>query len=129
MSQQASATEPPADAKPGAPEDVVAGLMTRARAAMGAFEGADQARVDEAVRALAWALYKPENARALAEMAVADTGLGNVPDKIVKNQRKTFGCLRDLLRARSVGIVEEAQRTIRERLFFLQVSWQPRQSR
>ncbi|MEE8499744.1 MAG: aldehyde dehydrogenase family protein, partial [Kiloniellales bacterium] len=30
-----------------------------------------------------------------------------VPDKIVKNQRKTFGCLRDLLRARSVGIVEE----------------------
>ena len=102
MSQQAIATD-----APEAPETVVAGLVTRARAAMKAFENADQTRVDEAVRALAWALYKPENARALAEQAVADTGLGNVPDKIVKNQRKTFGCLRDLLRARSVGIIEE----------------------
>ena len=102
MSRQAIA-----DAPPEAPEAVVADLMARARAAMGTFGNADQARVDEAVRALAWALYKPENARALAEMAVADTGLGNVPDKVVKNQRKTFGALRDLLRARSVGIIEE----------------------
>ncbi len=59
------------------------------------------------MRALAWALYKPEHARALAEMAVADTGLGNAADKVVKNQRKTFGTLRDLLRARSVGVIEE----------------------
>src|SRR5690606_40387746 len=35
-----------------------------------------------------------------------DTGLGNVPDKIIKKQRKTFGTLRDLLRARSVGEIE-----------------------
>jgi len=58
------------------------------------------------VRALAWSLYKPEHARELAELAVADTGLGNVPDKIVKKQRKTFGTLRDLLRAKSVGEIE-----------------------
>ncbi len=64
MSQQAIATEPPADASPGAPEAVVAGVMRRARAAMRAFGNADQARVDEAVRARAWALYKPEDARA-----------------------------------------------------------------
>ena len=43
----------------------------------------------------------------MAELAVADTHLGNVADKIVKNQRKTFGTLRDLLRAKSVGIIEE----------------------
>ena len=111
MSQQAIASDAPVAAKAApektASEVAVIGLVERGRAAMRAFENADQARVDEAVRALAWTLYKPENARALAEMAVADTGLGNVPDKIVKNQRKTFGCLRDLLRARSVGIVEE----------------------
>ena len=116
MSQQAIASDAPNAAKAApenaapekaAPEAAVIGLVERGRAAMRAFENADQARVDEAVRALAWALYKPENARALAEMAVADTGLGNVPDKFVKNQRKTFGCLRDLLRARSVGIIEE----------------------
>ncbi|HEX8827414.1 MAG TPA: aldehyde dehydrogenase family protein, partial [Xanthobacteraceae bacterium] len=51
--------------------------------------------------------YRPEHARTLAELAVADTHLGNVADKIVKNQRKTFGTLRDLLRAKSVGIIEE----------------------
>ncbi len=36
-----------------------------------------------------------------------DTGLGNVADKIIKNQRKTFGTLRDLLRVKTVGVIEE----------------------
>jgi sulfoacetaldehyde dehydrogenase len=49
------------------------------------------------VTALAWAIYEPGRARELAELAVADTGIGNVADKVVKNQRKTFGALRDLL--------------------------------
>jgi sulfoacetaldehyde dehydrogenase len=82
-------------------------VMRRARAAFAGFRDVTQERADEAVRALAWAIYKPEHARKLAELAVADTHLGNVADKIVKNQRKTFGTLRDLLRAKSVGIIEE----------------------
>jgi sulfoacetaldehyde dehydrogenase len=86
--------------------DGVAQLIERARAAMRAFSGADQARVDEAVTAVAWSLYKPENALRLAEQSVADTGIGNVADKVIKNQRKTFGTLRDLLRVRSVGVIE-----------------------
>ncbi|MDX1576569.1 MAG: aldehyde dehydrogenase family protein, partial [Kiloniellales bacterium] len=57
--------------------------------------------------ALAWSLYRPDRARELAELAVADTGLGNVADKVTKNTRKTFGTLRDLLRAKSVGVIEE----------------------
>ncbi len=81
-------------------------LVARARAAMRAFVDADQRRVDEAVTALAWSVYKPEHAKELAELAVRDTGMGNVPDKITKNQRKTFGTLRDLLRARTVGVIE-----------------------
>jgi sulfoacetaldehyde dehydrogenase len=87
--------------------DAVAEVIRRAREAQGAFADASQERADEAVRALAWSLYKPEHAGALADLAVADTGLGNVADKVVKKQRKTFGTLRDLLRARSVGIIEE----------------------
>lgn len=86
--------------------DIAADLMRRARAAQEAFAEADQARTDEAVRAIAWSLYKPEHAKALAELAVKDTGLGNVPDKIIKKQRKTFGTLRDLLRAKTVGEIE-----------------------
>ncbi len=85
----------------------VAGLVAKARAAMTVFAHASQETVDDAVRALAWTIYEPGRAKALAEMAVKDTGLGNVPDKIVKNQRKTFGTLRDLLRARTVGVIAE----------------------
>ena len=89
------------------PTSVVDALVRRARTAMEAFANADQARVDEAVTALAWSLYKPEHAEALAAMAVDDTGLGNAADKVVKNQRKTFGTLRDLMRVKSVGVIEE----------------------
>ena len=85
----------------------VAELVRRARAAMAEFADADQARVDLAVTALAWSLYNPDHAKELAELAVADTKLGNVPDKIIKKQRKTFGTLRDLMRVKSVGIIEE----------------------
>ena len=89
------------------PQTVVAALIARARAAMAAFENTSQERIDEAVTALAWSIYKPENARALAELAVETTGLGNVESKVIKNTRKTFGTLRDLLRTKSTGIIEE----------------------
>jgi sulfoacetaldehyde dehydrogenase len=82
-------------------------LIARARRAQASFATATQERTDEAVRALGWSVYNPAHARELAELAVADTGLGNVADKIIKKQRKTFGTLRDLLRAKSVGIIEE----------------------
>ncbi len=81
-------------------------LVSRGRRAMKEFSRAEQERVDEVVTAIAWSLYQPERARRLAEIAVADTGIGNVHDKITKNQRKTFGTLRDLMRVRTVGIIE-----------------------
>mgnify|MGYP001823396155 CR=1 FL=1 len=89
------------------PKAAVATIVARARAAMDAYENDDQSRVDDAVRALAWSIYKPENARMLAELAVEDTGLGDVESKVIKNTRKTFGTLRDLLRVKSVGVIEE----------------------
>ena len=104
MSQPAEAR---LDAPGRDPVSIVDALVRRGRAAMMEFAGSDQARVDEAVTALAWSLYKPAHAEALAKMAVDDTGLGNAADKVVKNQRKTFGTLRDLMRVKSVGIIEE----------------------
>ena len=103
-------TAVPLDASASEAQATVDRVVRIARAAQAAFADADQGRVDEAVRALAWSLYKPEHARELAELAVADTGLGNVPDKIIKKQRKTFGTLRDLLRAKSVGEIERDER-------------------
>lgn len=88
---------------------VIAGLVARGRAAMAAFADADQDQVNDAVTALAWAIYEPGRARKLAEIAVEDTGLGVIEDKVIKNTRKTKGTLRDLLRpeARTVGIIDE----------------------
>ena len=100
----------PAPEARAAAQALVADLVRRARLAQQSFADADQGRADEAVRALAWSLCKPEHARELAELAVADTGLGNVADKIVKKQRKTFGTLRDLLRVKSVGEIERDDR-------------------
>ena len=85
----------------------VAGLIARARAAQAVIDRWDQARTDELVTAAGWAVVEPSRNRALAERAVRDTGLGNVPDKIAKNRRKTMGLLRDLAGVRSVGIVHE----------------------
>ncbi len=82
-------------------------LVARARRAMEAYDNTNQQALDDAVTALAWSIYKPENARRLAEVAVETTGLGNVESKILKNQRKTFGTLRDLLRVKSTGVIEE----------------------
>ncbi|MET3793725.1 acylating sulfoacetaldehyde dehydrogenase [Aquamicrobium terrae] len=101
-SEDGRSTEGPDETKA-----MVAAVVGRARVAQESFAEASQERTDEAVRALAWSLYKPEHAREVAELAVIDTGLGNVADKITKKQRKTFGTLRDLLRGKSVGIIEE----------------------
>ncbi len=88
-------------------EAEVAALIARARAAQQAIDGYDQARVDELVTAAGWAIVEPSRNRRLAERAVADTGLGNVDDKIAKNRRKTLGLLRDLRGIRSVGIIAD----------------------
>jgi len=81
-------------------------IIHRARDAMRENAGASQARVDELVTAIAWSLYQPDNARRLAALAVESTGLGNAADKVAKNRRKTFGALRDLMRVKTVGVIE-----------------------
>jgi sulfoacetaldehyde dehydrogenase len=86
---------------------IVAGLVARARAAQRIADGYDQARIDELVTAAGWAIMEPARNRELAELAVADTGIGNVADKIAKNHRKTLGLLRDLKGAKSVGVISE----------------------
>lgn len=87
--------------------DEVKALVARARAAQAVVDGYDQARTDELVAAAGWAIMEPGRNRELAELAVADTGIGNVDDKIRKNHRKTLGLLRDLQGAKSVGVIAE----------------------
>jgi sulfoacetaldehyde dehydrogenase len=87
--------------------DTVQALVARARAAQRIADGYDQQRIDELVAAAGWAIIEPARNRVLAELAVADTGIGNVEDKVRKNHRKTLGLLRDLAGAKSVGVIAE----------------------
>ena len=58
---------------------------------------------DLACQAVGWALMQPENNSELSKLAVSETGLGNVNDKIQKNHNKTLGLLRDIKNTKSFG--------------------------
>jgi sulfoacetaldehyde dehydrogenase len=92
-------------------DNIVAALIARARAAQRQIDGYTQAQADTLVAAVGWAIMEPARNRRLAELAVADTGLGNVADKLTKNHRKTLGLLRDLQGAISVGVIAETKDT------------------
>ena len=87
--------------------DAVAALVCRARAAQRAFGESGQRRLDLACLAAARTVMEPARNRRLSEMAVADTDLGVVADKIDKNRRKTLGLLRDIRGQISSGVVAE----------------------
>ena len=83
-------------------------LVARARDAQTAYEAiGSQTLFDRACQAAAWALMQPERNRALAYMAVAETGLGNADDKVRKNHNKTLGLMRDLKGVKSFGHIED----------------------
>lgn len=94
-------------ASPQSENNIISELISKARVAQRDYECYSQQRVDEVVSAAGWAIMQPEHNRTLAEMAVRETGLGNVDDKILKNYRKTLGLLRDLKNTKTVGIIAE----------------------
>jgi sulfoacetaldehyde dehydrogenase len=94
---------------PAAEVDII---LARARSAQVEYEeNGSQQRYDRAAAAAAWAIMEPSRNQHLAELAVQTTGLGNVPDKITKNHRKTLGLMRDLAAAKTFGIIEENEAT------------------
>ncbi|MEM8792670.1 MAG: aldehyde dehydrogenase family protein [Pseudomonadota bacterium] len=87
-------------------------VVARARAAQARFEaGAVQERYDRAAQAAAWAIMEPARNRALAELAVKTTGLGNIADKITKNHRKTLGLMRDIAGVQTCGVLSDNPET------------------
>lgn len=86
----------------------VEAIVARARTAQGTFErDGSQRAYDRAAEAAAWAIMEPGRNRHLAELAVETTGLGNVPDKITKNHRKTLGLMRDIQHAQTYGVISD----------------------
>ena len=81
-------------------------LLTRARSAMTAIDHYDQATVDRLCRALAWATANEETFGRLTRMSVDESGMGSA-DGVPARRMKILGILRDALRTKSVGIIEE----------------------
>lgn len=92
--------------------DTVMAIIDRARTAQAEYEsGGSQARYDRAAQAAAWAIMEPSRNKELAQLAVETTGLGNVPDKIIKNHRKTLGLMRDIADVKTFGVISENAET------------------
>ena len=86
----------------------VESIVARARSAQAHYEAnGSQERYDRAAQAVAWAIMEPTRNRELAELAVSTTGLGNVPDKITKNHRKTLGLMRDIKGVTTFGVISD----------------------
>ncbi len=87
-------------------------VVARSRDAQAKYEAeGSQERYDRAAQAIGWAIMEPGRNRALAELAVETTGLGNVPDKIIKNYRKTLGLLRDIQGVVTCGVIRDDPET------------------
>ena len=78
--------------------------ITRAKDAQAEFEKMSQEQVDLAVKTIGKVVY--DNAEYLAEIAVEETGMGNVPDKIAKNRQKSKMIWSNLRGKKSRGILD-----------------------
>jgi sulfoacetaldehyde dehydrogenase len=81
-------------------------LLTRARAAMAAIDHYDQAVVDRLCRAIGWATANEQTFGRLTRMSVDESGMGSAGG-VPARRWKILGILRDALRTKSVGIIEE----------------------
>jgi sulfoacetaldehyde dehydrogenase len=84
--------------------ELAQGLLERASAAMRAVEHYDQAQVDRLCQAIAWVTYNEKSATRLANMSVDESGLGS---REPSRRGKIAGILRDALRQKSMGVIEE----------------------
>jgi sulfoacetaldehyde dehydrogenase len=84
--------------------ELAATMIARGRAAMAAIDAYDQQAVDRLCRAIAWATANEVTATRLAQMSVDESGMGS-PEPTRRG--KALGILRDALRQKSMGVIEE----------------------
>src|SRR6478736_4246633 len=79
-------------------------LLANARKAMQQIADYDQETVDRLCRAVAWAGGNEPTAERLANMSVDESGMGS---REPRRRAKVLGILRDALRQKSMGVIEE----------------------
>ena len=87
-------------------KSLAADMLAKARAAMAEIADYDQARVDRLAQAIGWALGNETTFLRLAHMSVDESGIGDREGRAAK-RFKIHGILRDALRTKSVGVIEE----------------------
>jgi len=87
-------------------KELAQGLLAKARAALGAMYDYDQATVDNLCRAVAWAIANEKTFVELTEMSVAESKMGSAEGG-ASRRFKVIGILRDALRQKSIGVIEE----------------------
>lgn len=81
-------------------------LLQKSRAAMKAIEHYDQAQVDDLCRAVSWATANEQTFVALTKMGVEESNMGSAEGGPAR-RFKIVGILRDALRQKSIGVIEE----------------------
>jgi len=81
-------------------------VFERARNALKVIEGYDQKRVDRLCQAVAWAVSNKKTFTRLVKEGIEESGLGDYDSRMNKRM-KIRGVLRDALRQKSVGVIEE----------------------
>ncbi|NVO15309.1 MAG: aldehyde dehydrogenase family protein [Rhodoplanes sp.] len=82
------------------------GLFATARAGLKIIAGYDQARVDRLAQCVAWAAGNAQVFDRIGKMGVEESGIGDWAGRIGK-RHKILGVLRDALRQKSVGLIED----------------------
>jgi len=86
--------------------DELEATFARADAAQREFEKWSQEDIDRAIRAIAWSVANTKTFKMLVKMSIEESGLGDPVSR--ENKRfKIRGVLRDALREKSVGVIEE----------------------
>ena len=87
-----------------ADEEYISGLIERARRAQKQIEFFTQEQVLDLARTIAWTTVN--HAEEWANFNFEETGMGDVPSKIARINNRPRGVMRDLLSAKTVGVVE-----------------------
>ncbi len=87
-------------------KEYVSSYVKRAKAAQQRIQFYTQEQIDEVCVAIGWEVYNDQNIEILAKLAVEETKMGNVQDKITKHKNKVLGVLKDVQYAKSVGCIE-----------------------
>lgn len=89
------------------PQQQMAAMIERARAAQAQIADYTQEQVDELIRAMVYAVAREDRAEEIAQFTVNETQLGNYEGKYLKIHRKTRATLMDIIHDKSVGVIEE----------------------